>query len=469
MNKLKYLLCIGLVGCMLTACDDDDEANNARYGEQMLYRSCSIEEGSTLRARTVSTITLDYNNLVALNSAVAITLNGQAMSATVNPEDGRQVVVNVQLANATAYTLSVPQGAVCKRDNEAIVADAFTVNFSTMAGVDASAVAPTLVNANAIAEAQKVYSFMLDNYGEYQLSGAMGAVAWATDYADLVAATAGHYPAIVGFDYIHLASSPSNWIDYGDITPVRETWEAGSIPAMSWHWNVPVSDGSSEPSFRVDGNGFSPSNALIDGTWENNVWKADVAKLAGYLQLLEDAGIPLLWRPFHEAAGDYTWGAWFWWGTEGVDVTAQLYRKLYDELTNTYGIDNLIWVWTMQTSDAGQLATTAQLQAAYPGDNYVDIVGTDIYADQALSVHNDQFELINAAVASRKMVALCECGRLLDVDAAYNEGALWAYFMRWYDCNDAGEFGFYNYPDAESLPTVFGNAHVLNRGDFSLK
>ena len=78
-------------------------------------------------------------------------------------------------------------------------------------------------------------------------------------------------------------------------------------------------------SFDASSNVFVASNVLIEGTWENQVANADVAKLAGYLKLLQDAGIPVLWRPFHEAAGDYTWGAWFWWGNSGVDTTKQLW------------------------------------------------------------------------------------------------------------------------------------------------
>ena len=46
----------------------------------------------------------------------------------------------------------------------------------------------------------------------------MGEVAWGTAFCDLIKNNSGKFPAIVGFDYIHLASSPSNWIDYGDIT-----------------------------------------------------------------------------------------------------------------------------------------------------------------------------------------------------------------------------------------------------------
>lgn len=181
-------------------------------------------------------------------------------------------------------------------------------------------------------------------------------------------------------------------------------------------------------------NEFDPEQVITAGTAQNAIAEADVQKLAGYMKLLQDAGIPVLFRPFHEAAGDYTYGAWFWWGNKGVDVTKKLWIWLHDKLTNEYGLNNLIWVWTMQTSDNGQLADVSKLKEAYPGDNYVDIVGADLYED-ALSNQSARFDLVNAAVGRTKMVALCECGNLLDVNESTIDNAMWSYFMSWYDNN----------------------------------
>ena len=187
-------------------------------------------------------------------------------------------------------------------------------------------------------------------------------------------------------------------------------------------------------------------------------------KLAGYLTLLQDAGIPVLWRPFHEAAGDYTWGAWFWWGNSGVETTKQLWYWLREKLINEYGLKNLIWVWTVQTSDEGKLAPLSKLQEAYPGDDAVDIIGADLY-EEALSNHTDQFELLYNLVEGRRMVALTECGNLLEVDKAFSEGALWSYFMGWYDMNDSGQFGFHQWNTNNEWKTILDNPLVINRGD----
>ncbi|MDE6143914.1 MAG: glycoside hydrolase family 26 protein [Muribaculaceae bacterium] len=240
---------------------------------------------------------------------------------------------------------------------------------------------------------------------------------------------------------------------------------------MTWHWNVPIAEGSSElnasQKITIDGNEvenqFKASNVLVEGTWENTVATADVEKLAGYLALLQDAGIPVIWRPFHEAAGDYSWGAWFWWGNSGVDVTKQLWGWLYDKLTVEYGLNNLIWVWTVQTSDAGQIASADLVKSAYPGDDKVDMVGADLYVEP-LTNQTGQFELLYNLVEGKKMVALSECGNLLDVESAFSDGALWSYFMSWYEMPD-GEYGFKDWNLNNEWKTVLDNPRVINRGD----
>lgn len=128
-----------------------------------------------------------------------------------------------------------------------------------------------------------------------------------------------------------------------------------------------------------------------------------------------------------------------------------------------HGLDNLIWVWTAQTSDEGKLADLSKLQEAYPGDESVDIVGADLYVDP-LSDQLGSFELLYNLTGGRKLVALAECGNLLDVDTAFADGALWSYFMAWYEMEDgkpvAGQWNLNG-----EWKKVLGNPLVLNRGD----
>ena len=464
MKNLSYLFLIASVAFGLAGCADKDDDNGVKTPDkvELSVRSISVEEGATVLS--LDEVTVDFNNLIAVDGSKAATLNGQPIQAAVNPGNGMQLVLPVVTEVNKNYTLVIPDGLVHLRDNASVTYGGMTLTFNTNYGVDKSNIDTSLTNKNATAEASNLYKQMLADYGEVMYSGAMGGVAWELDYSNFVNENNGGagYPKVVGFDYIHLAYSPANWINYGDITPVKTIWDAGSIPTITWHWNVP--DDPSDPNNNTfNATKFSPLKALTPGTPENIVINADIEKLAGYMKLLQDARIPVLFRPFHEAAGDYGWGPWFWWGKDGVDATKQLWKYLRDKLEGEYGINNLIWVWTVQTSEYGKMASLETIRNAYPGNDLVDMVGTDLYPDNALTDQTDQFNMVNKVADCRKIVCLSEVGNLIDPEAAAAKQALWSYFMNWYDTTNADNapltFGFKMW---NSKPVKFGETTYPN-------
>ena len=163
---------------------------------------------------------------------------------------------------------------------------------------------------------------------------------------------------------------------------------------------------------------FDADNALTEGTWENKVFTEDLAKVAANLKLLQDEGIPVIWRPFHEAAG-----GWFWWGKNATS-----FKNMWIAMFNYFkaeGLNNLIWVWTTETGDDDW----------YPGDAYVDIVGRDIYTKDASTCASDYSSIVVAY--GNKMVALSECGTVGKISEQWAAGARWSWFMPWYDAEDA--------------------------------
>lgn len=465
MIKKVYFLAASLLSVVCASCDDDHRPSWSETAPfEVEIQSVSIADGALINASTES-MQVVYGHDVVINTLVDITINGTKVPSA-RIEEGNKLEISLELIKGNSYVLNIPERAIAGVGSKTF-APAITLTFKTEGTngiIDASQLTDNLTNPNASAEAKIIYNFLKDNYGKRQLSGAMGEVAWGTAFCDLIYNSTGKYPAVVGFDYIHLCFSPANWIDYGDITPVKNVWDAGSIPAMTWHWNVPKSKDDISMGYDAHSDVFNAANVLVEGTWENEVAEADVEKLAGYMAMLQDAGIPILWRPFHEAAGDYTWGSWFWWGNSGVKTTIDLWKWLRNKLENEYGINNLIWVWTVQTSDEGKMASMEKIRAAYPGDDVVDIVGADIYQD-ALTNATSIFEILYNLVGGKKIVALSECGNLLDVESAFADGALWSYFMGWYDM-EGGQYGFNLWNKADEWKTVMNNPLVLDRGDF---
>lgn len=295
-----------------------------------------------------------------------------------------------------------------------------------------STISTTLVTPSPSLEAVKVYSFLLENYRKNIISSSMANVAWNINEAEWVKQHTGKYPAMATFDYIHLKASPANWIDYSKIEVLENWWNQNGLISANWHWIVPKSeslansvDYEKDYTYEPGKTTFRAVNALKDGTWENKILKADLEKMAGYLLLLKNKNIPVIWRPLHEAAGniyEYNNGtAWFWWGNDGAETYVQLWRYMFDYF-QAQGLNNLIWVWTTQTKD----------NAFYPGDAYVDIVGRDIYNNSTLTNLAAQFTSIQDAYPT-KMVTLSECGNVAKISAQWAAGAEWSFFMPWYD------------------------------------
>ena len=446
--------------------------------------SCSPENGAADLTGTSLQVkfTFDQNVKCPSSKHSLVTVDQEAVIDQVLAYNKDFTVSVSGLQKGVSYTLTVPDGVISGFSDNSV--PAFTYTFSMKAdepqyGRNPSA---SLTNPNATAEARKLYAFLLENYGKKTLSGAMGGTAWETTYTDFIAQQAGEYPAIVGFDYLFLNWPAKSWSgcpDYGDITPVKTAWEAGNIIQIGWHWTVPSVEGETElNNYSYNTRKFGVENALTEGTWQNELIKAQIQKLAGYMSLLQDAGIPVLFRPLHEAAGDYTWGAWFWWGYDGGPACVKLWKYLRDELQNTYHLNNLIWVWTVQTKDAGHVcADVEKARAWYPGDDYVDIVGADLYESQWTS-QSAAFRFVNNSVKGNKIVALSEFGNLLDFPLSYSEDAPWAYMMNWCNFIDGkpvlyalNKDGTYNWNNtAADWRKVLSESIMLNRGDLpSLK
>ena len=308
-----------------------------------------------------------------------------------------------------------------------------------------------LVNPDASAEARSLMRYLRDNYGKHILSGQQDAasIAWVED-------TIGKSPAVGGYDLMDY--SPSR-VERGTTSREVENmlaWDAkGGIVTLAWHWNAPsglIDTPGKEwwRGFYTDATTFDVAAALADpSSDEYALLIRDIDAIAGQLQRLEDARIPILWRPLHEAEG-----GWFWWGAKGPGPAKELWRIMYDRLTTHHGLDNLIWVWNSKAADW------------YPGDDVVDVVSIDSYPPQgdhgALSGAYDELVTLGS---DRKLVALGEVGGIPDPDLLQAYQARWSWFVTW-----SGTFvndGVTNPRDF--LTRVYADPYVLTRdelGDF---
>ena len=285
--------------------------------------------------------------------------------------------------------------------------------------------------------AQKLFDVLTSLYGNKIISGTTAVVDWNTNQAEQVYQWTNKYPAINTYDFINIHASrdvnPEGWLDYSDISGVKKWASEGGVVSAMWHWQVKNNAGTGytcTPGTGDAATSFDASKIYVDGSAENILAKQQLSQICGYLKKMQAAGIPVIWRPLHEAAGntcEFDGGtAWFWWGAKGADVYKQLWQWMYNYMVNEQGLYNLIWVWTSQTKDSSW----------YPGDDYVDIIGRDIYSGEAAQ-HKSNFDFLSAG-HTNMMVALSECGNTndasqSDISAVWDAGAKWSWFSTWYD------------------------------------
>ena len=288
-----------------------------------------------------------------------------------------------------------------------------------------------LSNPKASAQTQSLYSFLCDTYGKNVISGQQEST-WmgSEDYEfDIIKNASGRYPALRGLDYMG--------DDFAGCNRRAKKWyEKGGIVTICWHCGSDFS-GSHTEAMNTD---LNWNAALTEGTAEYNKLIAGMDKGAKALKELKDAGIPVVWRPFHEFDGK-----WFWWGKGGAENFKKLWRIMYDRYTNYWGLDNLIW----------SLGYCGDVNAGwYPGDEYVDIIGSDTYVNHTGSLapmYNKTAQVAN------KPVCLHENGPIPDPEKMKSEGAKWLWFMTWHTSFiDSNEFNTASY-----LKQVYNSDYML--------
>ncbi len=268
MKKLNIKWMLSLIAAFTFASCDTDVDHDIPAVDAPVLVSTTPESGAAKVKTGEITIEVKYdkNIFFATDNLSEIKFTGgELISADVlGASNILTVKVNVP-GRETACSLSIPEGIVTGPNQ--MPAPAVSVQFSTVA-LDKALVAATS------AKAVKLYNYLLDNFETKTLSAMMANVAWNTEMSEKVYGWTGKYPAINCFDYVHLPASVAgaDWINYGDITPVKDWSDKGGIVAAMWHWNVPkkaVGEASSTQIWEGE--------TVMPGDWSGNVQMTDDA------------------------------------------------------------------------------------------------------------------------------------------------------------------------------------------------
>ena len=205
----------------------------------------------------------------------------------------------------------------------------------------------------------------------------------------------------------------------------------GSIITLCWHAVPPTADepvtfqplrGSDSTRLAsVQGNLTEQQfrDLFKKGTPTYKKWVAQVDEIAKYLKQLQDAHVPVLWRPYHEMNGD-----WFWWGGihEGKYTTRRLYQQIFDRLVKHHKLNNLVWMWSVdRASRPGR-----EFENYYPGDEYLDVVSLDVYGSDFNQKYYDDLQKL----ANGKPMVLGEVGVPPTLDVLESQPD-WTLYVIW--------------------------------------
>lgn len=251
----------------------------------------------------------------------------------------------------------------------------------------------------------------------------------------------GAYSGIMGLDGLELAGQEYSASQYNNnIAPkmgterVPET-AAGNVQAAAQISNIAIKNGSlvtlslHMPNFSKVGAGNydgvhsytkysfkgytvndltgDTMNQMLPGGKYNEMFNAYLDMVADYASQVDGA---ILFRPFHENTG-----GWFWWGNSCCDAETykNVYRYTVEYLRDTKDIHNMLYEYG-PSSDA---ESVADYEIRYPGDEYVDLVGTDIYNtnpkadDTFINTLTAQLNVVNEfAKQHNKLMAVTETG-----------------------------------------------------------
>ncbi len=278
------------------------------------------------------------------------------------------------------------------------------------------------VTPNLSAEAVSLLRYLYGISGQHTLTGQHCVPLLGSTRLVVMQRITKHYPAVFGQDFGFDAPGTWDGINFRQqiVDEAIRRHEQGFIITLMWHAVRPTED---EPvTFRESIQGKLTDqewkNLITPGTEINERWKSQVDVIAFFLKQLRYAGVPVLWRPYHEMNGE-----WFWWGKKtGESGYQKLYRMLFERLVNFHGLNNLIWVYNANEVKAG----VDPYRQYYPGDDVVDILATDVYTEGFSQENYDQL----LALADEKPVALGEVGTMPTLELLRKQPR-WTWFMSW--------------------------------------
>ena len=189
----------------------------------------------------------------------------------------------------------------------------------------------------------------------------------------------GHRPMVLSVDLCPLElqngyyMSGSTWEEHH--RAIAEQHRRGGIVTLSWHMHNPSTGGTA-----WDVSDKRTVRKIMRNTDARKKFIHFLDLAVDYILTLRDDNgelIPIIFRPFHESQG-----SWFWWGRDLCSSRdfVRLWHFTHQYLTQK-GCTNLLYCFSV----SGVTQSVFDYLDRFPGPEYVDILGTEVYRDNDMA------------------------------------------------------------------------------------
>jgi hypothetical protein len=209
---------------------------------------------------------------------------------------------------------------------------------------------------------------------------------------------------VVGLDLKELVDSEGYGFSPAPSDYLTGLGQDGAVLSVSWHPNNPWTNGPyNEPR-------PANLNQLLATTPAATKFWADFDAGMQLFKKLQDAGVAVVFRPLHEANGD-----WFWWGHPDPTTYRELWTAMQARATDL-GVHNILWAYSFN-ADTGT-NTTAPITLL---PTSVDLAGMDSYSAPGDALSTAGYAAVAAKV---RRMAFTEVGPYQTQDVTWDPGAV---------------------------------------------
>ncbi|MBC7912573.1 MAG: beta-mannosidase [Pyrinomonadaceae bacterium] len=239
-----------------------------------------------------------------------------------------------------------------------------------------------LIDKDATRQTKTLYTNLNKLSKDYILFGHQHATeyghGWTGDAnrSDVKSVT-GSNPAVIGVDFSGFYGRSDSSIAKEKASlkkNIEATYNRGGITTVSWHFSNPV---TSTGFYWKDSVSAQAVKHIIPGASQNEKYKNILRGIADFAKSVKGKNgksVPMIFRPYHEFDGD-----WFWWGKSHctTEEFTTLWKFTVSFLRDSMDVHNFIYAFSPDC----KFTSEEEYLERYPGNEWVDMVGVDNYAD----------------------------------------------------------------------------------------